>query len=87
MDGSTACRGAEVNRPGTLVRAEHFSFIRQASPGENAMAIRLQQMHPALVHLPVALLPLVRNAGVSGSAGQPATHERLSAVGAGTSLA
>ena len=32
------------------------------------MAIRLQQMHPALVHLPVALLPLALGADVLGRA-------------------
>jgi uncharacterized membrane protein len=31
------------------------------------MAIRLQEMHPALVHLPIALLPLAVGAGVIGS--------------------
>ena len=32
------------------------------------MAIRLQQMHPALVHLPIALLPLAVGADVIGTA-------------------
>ena len=31
------------------------------------MAIRLQEMHPALVHLPIALLPLAVGADVIGS--------------------
>jgi uncharacterized membrane protein len=31
------------------------------------MAIRLQQMHPALVHLPITLLPLAVGADVAGS--------------------
>jgi len=31
------------------------------------MAIRLQEMHPALVHLPIALLPLAIGADVAGS--------------------
>ena len=31
------------------------------------MAIRLQEMHPALVHLPIALLPLAIGADVVGS--------------------
>ena len=30
------------------------------------MAIRLQEMHPAFVHLPIALLPLAVGAGVIG---------------------
>ena len=30
------------------------------------MAIRLQEMHPALVHLPIALLPLAVGADVVG---------------------
>jgi uncharacterized membrane protein len=31
------------------------------------MAIRLQEMHPALVHLPIALLPLGVGADVVGT--------------------
>ena len=31
------------------------------------MAIHLQEMHPALVHLPIALLPLAVGADMAGS--------------------
>src|SRR5581483_7534005 len=35
-------------------------------PGAKAMAVRLQEVHPAMVHFPIALLPLAIGADILG---------------------